>query len=112
MKITFNELPLAVEQLHEKLENIERLLQTPNYEPSISETEQFLTVEQTAEFLNLSSATIYGLVHRAAIPVNKRGKRLYFSNFELKEWLKSGRKKTMTEIREEADTQLANQYKK
>jgi hypothetical protein len=44
--------------------------------------------------------------------VNKRGKRLYFYRSELTEWIKSGRKKTAEEIREEAVQHLAISNKK
>lgn len=65
--------------------------------------EQLLTVEQTATFLNLAVPTIYSLVQRREIPVNKRGKRLYFSEQELRDWVKAGRKKTQAELKEEAN---------
>jgi excisionase family DNA binding protein len=62
----------------------------------------FLTVPQAAEFLNLSTSTVYGLVSRREIPNFKRGKHLYFSNTELEEWVKQGRRKTTSEIQVEA----------
>ncbi len=69
------------------------------------ESDQLLTIQQAAELLNLSVPTLYKYVQWAKIPVNKMGKRLYFSQNELTEWVKSGRKKTMAEIEIEA-----NQY--
>jgi len=38
----------------------------------------------------------------------KRSKRLYFSNFELMEYLKMGRKKTNAEIEADAEEYLSN----
>jgi len=111
MKVTFDSLPEAVGQLHEKMANIERLLLEQNNEPVVAEAEQFLTIQQAAEFLRLSVPTIYGLVHRSEIPVCKQGKRLYFSNKELAAWVKSGRKKTLSEIKSEANDYLSNQTK-
>lgn len=71
--------------------------------PSIpSEGDELLTIQQAADLLKLSVTTIYGLVSKAEIPVNKRGKRLYFSKGELTAWVKEGRKKTLTEIQEAA----------
>jgi hypothetical protein len=67
-----------------------------------TDTEQLLTIQQAGEILNLSVPTIYGLVSRAEIPVSKRGKRLYFSKQELLDWVKAGRKKTNSEIADEA----------
>ena len=103
--ITFDQLPQAVTRLHEKLDHIEQLLRdTNNYS---NETDELLTIAQAAKFLNLSTPTIYSKVSRNEIPVNKQGKRLYFYKSELAEWIKSGRKKTLTEIKQEADEYLA-----
>ena len=98
--LTFEQLPTAFTHLFNKVENIERLLQR---QQEIPEQDQLLTIQQAADFLNLSVPTIYGLVSRSLIPVNKKGKRLYFSKFELTAWIKTGRKKTVTEIVLEAN---------
>lgn len=103
--ITFEQLPTAFTHLFQKVENIERLLQQ-QAEPQ-PEANQLLTIQQAAEFLNLSVQTVYGLVSKAEVPVNKRGKRLYFSKQELTEWVKAGRKKTNSEVRAEAQTYIA-----
>lgn len=75
------------------------------------ETDQLLTVPQAAEFLSLSIPTVYGLVSRAELPVNKRGKRLYFSKQELTDWIKQGRKKTLSETATEAEAYLIDRKK-
>ncbi|MBA2761393.1 MAG: helix-turn-helix domain-containing protein [Segetibacter sp.] len=99
--LTFEKLPEAVSKLQEKLNDIEQLLLAASNHPA--ETEELLTISQAAKFLNLSNPTIYGKVSRKEIPVNKQGKRLYFYKSELAEWIKAGRKKTVMEIRQEAD---------
>lgn len=98
---TFDQLPQAVSRLHERLSNIEQLLLQANHHSP--ETDELLTITQAARFLNLSVPTIYGKVSRKDIPVNKQGKRLYFYKSELVEWVKAGRKKTVSEIRQEAE---------
>ena len=108
-QITFEQLPAAFTRLFSKLENIERLLQLKT-EPQ-PEIDQLLTIQQAAELLKLSVPTLYGLVSRSALPVSKRGKRLYFSKQELTDWIKAGRKKTQAEIQAEADHYL-NQKKR
>lgn len=102
--ITFDQLPQAVTRLHEKLDHIEQLLREANSHPA--ESDELLTIAQAAKFLNLSTPTIYGKVSRNEIPVNKQGKRLYFYKSELAEWIKSGRKKTVSEIAQEANEYL------
>ncbi len=100
-EITFEHLPKAVSQLYEKLENIERLL-TEKSAASQVESDHLLTIEEAGAFAHLSKLTIYGLVSRAEIPCMKKGKRLYFSRKELVAWIKTGRKKTVAELDNEA----------
>lgn len=107
--ITFEQLPAAITNLFQKVANIERLLQQ-KAEPQ-PEADQLLTIQQAAQLLNLSVPTIYSLVSRAEVPVNKRGKRLYFSKQELTHWIKEGRKKTNTEIQAEAQKFVTNRKK-
>lgn len=84
------------EIINSRLANIEALLldikHKQEQEPT-EPTEQFLTIQEAAEFLNLSVPTIYGKVHRRELPVMKQGNRLYFSNMELTEYIKEGRRK-------------------
>ncbi|MGY4539895.1 excisionase family DNA binding protein [Mucilaginibacter sp. UYNi724] len=108
--LTFDQLPQAVSKLQDKLESIEQLLLHQHEQPPGQE--ELLTISSAAKFLNLSVPTIYSKVCRKEIPVNKRGKRLYFYRSELTEWIKSGRKKTTDEIREEAVQQLTASRKR
>lgn len=83
--------------------------------PNLSEVGQnqsdLLTVNQTAQFLNLSVATIYSKVSRGELSNMKRGKRLYFSKTELLKYLEGGRRKSNSEIEAEASSFLSNQKK-
>ena len=83
------------ETIDARLTNIECLLLDLKHSQNLNspDTEQLLTIKQAAEFLSLTVPTLYGLVQRAAIPVSKRGKRLYFSKQELTEWIKAGPQK-------------------
>ena len=101
--LTFNELPLAVEKLHSKLLEIENLIISKG-NVIVNEENQFLTIQQASTFLSLSVATLYGLVSKGLIPVNKKGKRLYFSKMELQDWIVEGKKKTISELQSEAKT--------
>ena len=106
--LTFDQLPVAVNQLNKKLENIERLLLQKNEQQPVEQSDQLLTVQEAAEFLSLAVPTIYTKTSRGELPVMKmkRGKRLYFSRVELTEYLKAGRKKTLAETAKEADQYL------
>lgn len=102
MTITFEQLPQAVSQLQDKLDNIERLLLSQNNTPQ-PEEDKLLTIREAAEILHLTVPTVYGLVQRSEVPVSKRGKRLYFSKQELTAWIMAGRKRTISEIDAETE---------
>jgi excisionase family DNA binding protein len=70
--------------------------------------EQLLSIQDAASYLNLSVPTLYSKVSRGELPVMKRGKRLYFSKAELLEYLKGGRKKSISDIEAAADANLSN----
>ena len=83
----------------------------PHKVESTKQPEQLLTVQQAAQFLNLSVPTIYSKASKGELPVMKRSKRLYFSSTELIEYLKEGRKKSNAEIEQEAEAYLSNTRK-
>lgn len=108
--ITFDQLPAAVSNIAYEVSEIKRLLQQKEAAPQ-PEPEKLLTVQEAAKFLSLSVPTIYGLISRNEIPVIKRTKRCYFSNRELLEYMKAGRRKTAKEIEREADKYLSSKKK-
>jgi excisionase family DNA binding protein len=105
--LTFEQLPYAITLLTKEVSELKELLLKKQQTATIVPVEELLTVEQAAEFLNLSVPTIYTKVSRGTLPVMKKSKRLYFSNLELMNYLKDGRKKTNEEIEQEADTYLS-----
>jgi excisionase family DNA binding protein len=101
---TFEDLPNILGTLVMRVENIERLVKeiksgrnSEDFDPEL------LTIIQASKLVNLSVATIYSKVCRNEIPVNKQGKKLYFIKSELLDWIKSGRIKTISELRSEAE---------
>ena len=99
--------PPELETLIEK--TISKCLNDRKTTPAQTATNQLLTISQAAEFLSLSVATVYGLVSRSVIPCMKKGKRLYFSKDEITDWIKTGKKKTISELSADADSYLLNQ---
>lgn len=71
-----------------------------------NQSEQLLSIQEAAEFLSLSVPTVYSKVSKGELPVMKRSKRLYFSQSELLSYLKEGRKKSITEIDQQAEAYL------
>ncbi|ROI14618.1 helix-turn-helix domain-containing protein [Epilithonimonas hominis] len=76
-----------------------------------ADVDELLTVQEAAELLKLSRPTIYSKVSRRELPCMKQGKRLYFSQTELLNYIKEGKKKTFAEIEAEADAYLSNNKK-
>jgi hypothetical protein len=95
------------EEIGERLNKIETLLldlkQKPKEQGEQTETDEILTVPDTAKFLSLKISTVYTLISKGELPVMKRSNRCYFSKVELVNYLKQGRKKTFAEISSEAD---------
>ena len=104
-------MPQAVTMLTKEVSQLKELLLSSKKQPTTEPTERLLTVQETAEFLNLAVPTIYSKVSRNELPFMKRGKRLYFSSVELMEYLKEGRSKSSSEIEAEADSFLSNNKK-
>ncbi len=103
------------ETIEARLTSIENLIldlkQQPKQVEPTETPEQLLTVQEAAQFLNLTVPTIYSKVSKGELPVMKRSKRLYFSSAELMEYLKEGRKKSNAEIEQEAEVYLSNNKK-
>ncbi|RRJ87412.1 DNA-binding protein [Flavobacterium macacae] len=81
------------------LERIETMVE--NFSSEKSSEDNLLTVDQTSKLVKLSISTIYSKVSRKEIPAFKIGKRLYFSKNEIIAWIKSGKIKTIADIRNE-----------
>jgi excisionase family DNA binding protein len=107
--ISFNDLPEAVAELTRKVDELYKII--TNVQPEDT-AEQFLTVHETAKFLNLSVPTIYSKVARRELPYMKRGKRLYFARKDLETYLQGGRVKTVREIEDEADQYLTSKNRR
>ena len=105
------------EEIAERLSRIEHyLLALKNGEnsSSASEPDRWLSLEELCSYLpgNPAKATIYGKVHRREIPHKKNGKRLIFLKSEIDLWLKSFRRKTISEIEDEAESYLSTHKRK
>ena len=100
---TFEDLPNILGTLSLRVENIERLLKEIKNKPPEPEDAGLMTINEASKLIRLSVPTIYSKVCRNEIPVSKQGKRLYFLRSDLLDWIKSGRIKTISEIRQEVD---------
>ena len=74
-----------------------------------TKSEEILTVNEAAEFLNLSIYSIYAKTSRKEIPYHKSGRKLHFFKVDLINWIRKSKIKTNAEIEEEAQDYLQNQ---
>jgi excisionase family DNA binding protein len=63
--------------------------------------DNLLDVSGAADFLNLSTQTVYQLTSKRTIPHFKKGKKLYFKRSELMQWTEEGRQKSVAEMQQE-----------
>jgi excisionase family DNA binding protein len=99
-----------------RLHDLEVIIQTsirkildeylPKNQVQHSSPSDLLNIDDAAVLLNLAKPTIYGLVSTANVPNMKKGKKLYFSRHELEDWIKSGRRKTSAEKKDEINALL------
>lgn len=55
------------------------------------EASKLMTVEELADYLNLSAGTIYGWVARKEVPFVRAGRALRFRRDEVDQWIEQGR---------------------
>lgn len=65
----------------------------------------FLTIDELAKFISMTKGSIYGLVHKNAIPYYKKGK-LYFLKSQILDWIKSGECETKASLHDRANDYL------
>jgi len=102
-------IPEVRQLLRQELELFFAEYPLPTFQP---ESDQIGGIELAQEITGLARPTLYGLVAQSKIPCMKQGKKLYFSKRELTEWIKQGRRKTVTDIEAEADSYLSNKEKR
>ncbi len=68
-----------------------------------TEPDEIGGVDLAVKITGKAKPTIYSLCHARLIPHSKQGKQLYFSRKELTDWLKSGKRKTQSQLALDAE---------
>mgnify|MGYP002579924948 CR=1 FL=1 len=89
-EITFDKLPQAITYLTEQVAELKQLVS--ELQPPQSEKHQLVGIDQACRIIQKAKPTIYALVRKGLLPSYKKGKKLYFYENELLEWIGSGRK--------------------
>ena len=102
-EISFNDLPKAVAHLVSEVAEIKSLVEKGQPQP-ISQKRVPIGIDEASRIIKKAKPTIYALVRKRLLPCYKNGKKLYFFEDELLEWVGSGKRKTLSEIESEALT--------
>jgi len=110
-EITFDKLPQAVAFLIQEVTQIKELVgRNQNQNQPIAKRVP-VGIEDACQIIGKAKPTIYALVRKRLLPCYKNGKKLYFFEDELLEWIAKGKKKTISEIESEAETDYMKRFK-
>jgi excisionase family DNA binding protein len=108
-EISFENLPKAVAHLVSEMAEIKSLFKKQQT-PVVPQKRVPIGIEETCRIIGKAKPTIYTLVRKRLLPCYKNGKKLYFFEDELLEWIKSGRKKTVHELTAELEANIHTTY--
>ncbi len=100
-EISFENLPSAVAHLNNQVEELKELILRKE-SAFIPQKKTPIDIDRACEIIGKAKPTVYTLVRTRQIPCYKSGKKLYFFEDELLEWIRNGKRKTMVEIEAEA----------
>ncbi len=100
--ISFENLPRAVAHLVSEIAEIKFLVERKEI-PLIPPKRIPIDIDAACQIIGKAKPTVYTLVRTRKIPCYKNGKKLYFFEDELLEWIRNGKRKTLSEIDEDAN---------
>ncbi len=100
--ITLESMPKAIEYLIAKVEALEVLCK--KNEVPTAPVDRWLNIDELKDYLpdHPAKATIYGWVSKREIPFHKGGKKLRFLKSDIDMWLSNGKRRSESELEEEA----------
>ncbi len=82
-------------------ESIQKNLLNGFHDSNTNSFPEFLTQDQAAAYLGISKSALYAMTSKNEITYFKKGRRNYFKRPDLRNWIESGRIKSISEIKEE-----------
>jgi excisionase family DNA binding protein len=104
-EISFENLPKAVAYLVSEVAEIKSLVEKGRQAPVVPQKRVPIGIEDACRIIGKAKPTVYALVRKRLLPCYKNGKKLYFFEDELLEWISKGKKKTLQEIESEAEAE-------
>lgn len=86
-KLSFDNLPEAVRYLISKIEVLEQKIDAITPTSKQTNTRTTIDIDAAVELIQKAKSTIYTMVRLGRIPAYKKGKKLYFIEEELQQWL-------------------------
>jgi predicted DNA-binding transcriptional regulator AlpA len=102
-EISFENLPKAVAHLVSEVAEIKSLVEKGRQAPIVPQKRVPIGIEDACQIIGKAKPTVYALVRKRLLPCYKNGKKLYFFEDELIEWIGRGKKKTLDEINDEVE---------
>jgi hypothetical protein len=108
-EITFDSLPQAVAYLVDEVAAIKLLVENHQNPPPLKRVP--IGIDDACRIIGKAKPTIYALVRNRLLPCYKNGKKLYFFEDELLDWITMGKKKTLLEINAGVEADYKRQSK-
>lgn len=96
-EISFENLPKAVALLSLQIEELKTIVKNKDT-IEINNKKNPISIDQACTIIKKAKPTVYTLVRKRQIPHYKNGKKLYFYEDELLDWIAQGKRKTIQEI--------------
>ncbi len=109
-EISFENLPKAVAHLVNEVAEIKSLM-AKEHKPLNPPKRIPIGIDDACRIIGKAKPTVYTLVRKRLLPCYKNGKKLYFFEDELLDWITHGKKKTIQEIEREASSEYQKRYK-
>jgi len=95
-EITFDRLPEAVAYLIKEVSQLRKLVEE-KHKPTITKRIP-IGIDEACVIIKKAKPTVYTLIRKRLLPCYKHGKKLYFYEDELLEWIDKGKRKTECEV--------------
>ena len=113
---SFDAMPQMMARIFQKLEVLDEKIDALQTRTKKEDEEQWLNLKELCEYLPFHPAeqTVYGWTcsKERQIPFHKVGKNLAFLKSEIDDWLKEGKRKSISEIEKEAETYVASRRRR
>jgi excisionase family DNA binding protein len=111
-ELSLEKLPQAFSQLMTEVSEMKNLLLEAVKKTVETKKKKPIGINEACDLVNLAKPTVYALCQNRTIPCYRTtGGKLQFFEDELIEWVKTGRRKTQYEIRNEAKEYTSNKKK-